>query len=357
MVGNLSPLSYVGIQAGELTILPALEASSFQGYAQIHDDVGYRKQLALLYPGKLAYRTETGSAKVNTGGTLPTEERWINVARIYAQEEQISFNFFTKFAAEQLKKGAQSGDLSGVEAQEALVAAWSRDRGADLDRLFWGGLTTATSGNFTTTGDYTAAIKAAFFSTVTGFIPRIMAAIGDGDVTQAATISGSPSASDIVGYLETLWLAQSAELDAYAEENKMYVVTRNIWNGLLKQRESFTGSDLSFERQNTAQMRIYYRGIELINPKIINQMQSAGDYGDYMPTSFAFLMSKDVMAIGADAYSPQASVETGYDGKSDVNWIRSKAAIGTELVDLRMIVAATSTAESSSSVSSVSSSS
>jgi len=348
---NISAINYVGIQASEFTILPTIRATSFAGLVQIHEDVKYRKQLALLRSGKFAYRTETNAAKTATGGGVTGSEVWIEVDRIYSQESQVTADYFEKFLIEAARNGVDSGDLQGVAAAEQIVALYSQDRGVDLERLLWGGLSTAVAGNFTTTPDATAAVKAAFYSTVTGFIPRIMAKIATGDIEQPVLIGATPSAADVIGYFRSLFSAQAAQLRAYVPADKVFVCTSNIYDLFLTNRESFTGSDFSFQLQDDGTDLIRFRGIQIVNPNVVNLMQQEVSWGAYLPTSFLFLMSRDALALGADAYSPEASVKTWYSDDDDVNYIRSKAAIGTQIVADYMIVAATSTEVPSASAS------
>ena len=340
---NISAISYVGEQASEFTIQPMVQAADISNLMQVHTDVMYRKQLALLRSGKYGWRTDTGKNKANTGGGSTGSEVWLEVNRIYAQDEQDVASYFEKFLIEQAKKGNDSGDLGGVSAAEQIVALYSADRALDLERLIWGGNEDAVIGNFTTTPDATAATKLAFYRTVTGQLTRMMAKIASGDIQQVALIGATPSATDVIGYFRAVYSGQSAELRATPKAEKYLACTSNIMDLFYTNRESFTGSDFSFQFQNEGPDRVFFRGIEIVNRDVWNIMQQEQSWGAYLPTSFLFLASRDAMAFGADAYSVNTTADTWYDKTDDVNYIRTKAAIGTQFVADYMIVAATST--------------
>jgi len=333
---NIAAIGYIGLQASEFTIRPQINATSFADIAQIHDDVNYRKQIGLLKSGKFAYRTETAGAKVLTGGAVVGSEVWLEVERIYSQESQVIASYFEKFIIEQAKAGVDSGDLTGVQAAEQIVTMYSSDRGVDLERLLWAGNTAAVAADFIDTpGDAgaTAVIKAAFFSTVTGLLTRIRAAVVALTVPQVVVIAATPTAAEVLGYFRTIFAGQKALLKGYMPADKVFICTSGVYDLFMTSRESFTGSDLSFIMQNDGTEIVRFRGIEIRNPAVINLMIEETGYGDWLPTAFIYLMSRDTMTIGADMYSPSASVDAWYSKDDDANYIRSKAAIGTQLIE------------------------
>lgn len=332
---NISPINYVGIQAAEITSLLTLEALPIADMVEVHEDVRYKKQLALARAGKYGWRKDTTCAKTNTGGQIETEERFIEVTRIYAQNDQCVNDYFQKFIIEQVKNGSESGDLTGVRAAEQVTEMWARDRSLDLQRVLWGGNTAAVAGDFTGSD---AATKAAFYSMFDGWLKRIFDAVTAGDINQAYTFSAAPTPTTAIAALRALFEAQSAALRGVARDFKIIAVDTDIYDQFLTNRESFTGSDLSYRLLEDGTERLTFRGIEVREMPIWLQMRSEGSYGAYLPTSVGMLMTRDALHVGTDAYSNETQIQAWYSIDDDKNYVRAKAPYGTQIADDEAIV-------------------
>lgn len=330
---DMADVAYVGIQASELTALPVLEAAGLADIVQIHDDVRYRKQMALVRSGAFAFRTDSSCTKTNTGGEIEAVEKWLEVNRIYAQNDQCVNDYFQKFIIETVKNGAMSGDLTGVQVAEQVITMWARDRGLDVERLVWGGNEAAVSGDF---GGSDAAVKAAFYATLDGLLIRVINAVLAGDITAPYTFGGTPDATTTLAAMQALWSAQRAAMRQVPAAQKILAVTPNLYDFYLNNREA-VAVDLAWRLLQDGTEALFFRGIEVRPMNVWLQMQSELSWGSYLPTYLMILTTRDAMAVGTDAYSRETTVDAWYSRDDDKNYVRSKMPLGTVIVDEQMI--------------------
>ena len=198
-------------------------------------------------------------------------------------------------------------------------------------------------------GELTNGTDVDYFNTFNGLFKQIFTEVtgsnfvaisANAGVTYAAQALGT---GDSIAILKAMYSAADSRLIGSDSPDKMFLVTRTIWDGYLCDLEDIQNSGAGNTMINeNGQMQLFYRGIELINMEVwdrnINSYYNDGTVWD-KPHRAVLTVPRNI-PIATLAQSDFGDLDAFYDRKEKKNYIDGVYSIDAKHLEGYLTVAA-----------------
>ena len=212
-----------------------------------------------------------------------------------------------------LKAGNEISDLTGTFFMEVLVTRAQEAIKKDLEKLaFYGDKTSANEDN----------------NTVDGLWVYLKDLISKNAIPVVNTGSGSPlAAGDGIDILQEMYENQRNELKAVAPENKIFLVTTDLYFQYQKDlREGSINSSAFTSNVQEGGLGTAFESIE-VRP-MWDWQNYALEYQGQADAHQAILTTKDNLVVATDIEDQETMLEVWYDRDSELNKVRAKFRYG-----------------------------
>jgi hypothetical protein len=261
----------------------------------------------------------------NPDGSIAISTRCIETEIIKAETAQCFDEFIQSIMMELLGRGLALTDLTPTLMQDIMVTRFTQAIRLDLQRL-------AFFGDKMSTDPMLKLVDGLW----TKYIPDMTANPLSG-VRSLDAGSGAFSPGNGYNLIKSIYFNQSAELRALPASDKIMLVSRELYDQFLQDREDGTINTTAFITQlNTGENigEVRYHGIPVLpmffwdqNRALFPVAPAAAD-----PLRAAILTTVDNMIFAGDVNTPENSFENWYDRDTEKNKLRSRFKAGFNYV-------------------------
>lgn len=320
----------------------------------VREDVVVREQMYLISMQESITRKRTGCGERTNSGALIARQKYLEVTNLQIWDEICAEDFGGTFWTLFRKKGYDVNNLEGTQIQEVLnelyMGIWKRDMLTIVqfaDTAIAPGAVVANPGPGGTPAAkaaYAAYAKKAMLSSLDGFWKLVFAgaakrtadAADPDGITRAEIIpqTGALPANytrDVL--LPSLYAAQSELMYQVDDSEKRFVLSRSLFQNYADSIARTPATDASFLILQNGQKEYYYKGVKLVENRMIEQK------ADELKRR-AYLIVDGGFQVGTDTMQDSQTMETWYSKDFDLNNIRIRYKLGVQYVDGDVIVAA-----------------
>ena len=318
---------FVGQQASELTLLRAFEALNVNAYMRVEENVGYQRQFARLGSSYRSLRKDTTCAKTTTY-TNEATEKILEVTRIFSQADICVNDYFEKFVADQLRTGADSGDLTDTQIASAILERFMQDTAVDVSSLIWFGDTD---------------LSDPFYNILNGLFKQIKLAVAAGDIVRTQTLGNGDladcAARDILRGLHT---GANVRLKQVPNNQKVMLVSGEIWENWLACKELGDSccTELGWTLEVEGTQALAYRGIPVLPMWNWDRVVDEQVVAVYDNRYHAVYTTIDNLMLGTDRFASTNEARVWYSVDDDQNYMRMKFPLGVTVFDEGLIAVA-----------------
>lgn len=256
IVGENFSYTYNGTLLTEVFFRPSVSTPSLDSLFRIIPGSDALIQIPTL--GNLSKIIAAGDNcnRALTGSGINVENQTVTLSKIkmLVQECAEEFEGATSniLAENWLKDGVDINDITGTQLETVINTVVEDALRRDIFNIVsWGDASDADP----------------FYSIMEGLWPTLVTGVGSGDVTRATTVLGvgalAPGAA--LASMKEVYEESDAILDQLPENQKVFAVTRSVFDNLVSSYESVsTGSDLQVGYQQDGIPQVRYRGVPVI---------------------------------------------------------------------------------------------
>lgn len=291
-------VSFQGVQASEIFLEPVFMDTDIMSIFQVMPDIKNGKQ-KMLFAGAidnfLRQRKGCGFSPV---GDLKINERCITTTDVKGETAECWEEFKQTILLEALNTGVRKGDLSGTVLQTILLDRLQKGVMRQLELLaFFGDKASGNAEQDIVDGLWTVYLPQLVTQNLT---PRVN--------SNSGTALGAGDAMDL---FDAVYDASTNELDAFGENEKVFLVTRQVWEQLRKDyRDNVQGSCCFLEQAEDGRERLTFNGIE-----VMKMSRWEGLAAQYMGTILPGVTSDFNLVL----YTHRRNLVLGTNMASDIN--------------------------------------
>lgn len=267
---------------------------------------------------------EGGKCGFNPKGDVTLTNRCIELDYANAEVAQCFNEFTNSIYEEALNAGVRRANMTDTFVEEIMLTRFNQAIRKDLERIAFFGDKMSTNP--------TLKIADGIW---TKYIPQMTANPNSG-VRSINAGSGAFAAGDGINLLRNVYENQSDELAGLEDSEKFFLVSNDVYNQYLRDREDGTITTTAFISvvNNGQGSSIAYRNIRIIPMRFWSQNRglfpvapAAGD-----PLRAVILTTRDNLIFAGDVEDPQASFEAWYDRDEREHRVRTEFKVGFNYV-------------------------
>jgi len=309
-------VSYEGIEANTLFFDPIfLPDGEFSDYTVIPNVVSKRKLQYIKKLEKIVQKkTGCGFTPVGKFGMY---DRTIEVDDIKVNLEQCVDEFKDTVLEEKLKKGTLREDLTGTEIGNLILENVQQGLILDYFRLFWFGDKSSLDSTYNVTdGIWSVHIPALVAANLTPY---------------TSGLSGAPlAAGNATTILTGVYDTQSLALSALPDGDKLFYVSKSIWNAYRDDLENAGGGDAGRQMLIDGVQTLLFRGIRIVNNPTWDEY-TTNDLGQVDQHEVMLTIPKNLV-FATDLMSSLTQVMMFFDPFEEVTKVKVCAKFGTNFV-------------------------
>ena len=305
-------LNIQGSEASKLLLSPIFFEDSVPELFEVMPMVNSEKKMAYASVMKNVLQRSV-SCGLRPKGEVELYERCINTDLVAVYVTQCFDEALNLAYQSALKTGADISDLTGTIFMEILIRRVQEAIKKDVEKLAFYGDKTSADANINLTD---------------GMWVYIFDLVAKSLIPYVDTNSGAPlTAGDGIDILEAMYESQTNELKAVAPDEKIYLVSTDLYFQYVKDlEEGSINSEAYTSNIENGGRGSRYRNIE-VRP-MWDWQQYALDFQGTADAHQAILTTRDNMVMATDVQSPQNQLQVWYDMDSELNKIRTRFRFG-----------------------------
>lgn len=255
-------------------------------------------------------------------GSTTLTERCLHIRRAKINLEQCFTEFDNSLMMQALKTGNSVTDITDTIYESVIIDSATSALRLDLQRLAFFGDTSSP--------DEALALADGIW---TKHIPAMVAA-NDG-IRSIAGGSGALAPGDGLDFVRNIWLNQGPELRGMPNNQKVLLVSREIYDRFIFDREDGTkNSEIYITQLSSGEQQVRYHGILVLPMFFWDENRAlfpvAPGQGD--PLRAGILTVVDNMVMGSDVQGAESAMEIWHDRKDEKVYFKSRFSIGFNYV-------------------------
>jgi hypothetical protein len=310
--------------ATDVLIKPIVQSPDFLSFFNVKTGIKNKWQITLGAAMSNIIKKATNCDARTASGTGALTNRTLELQEMEFFVSACKSEFENQFTEEWLKTGNDINDLSGTDAERLILSLLTPGFKSDLSRLFWFG--NAGSANANLNG-------------MTGVWTRLFAGVQDSycvkRVDNIATLNQT-AGTRAVDYLENAYVQAPIILKQVAATSKVFLVTGNIYENFMKYLETSDATANGVRLLVEGQVRLYYRGIEVV--PMYNWDNEISVYSLGNPSRIIYT-TPDNHWIGVSQAADIDGINAWYEKKDRTYYIENQFKLGYQYAhcDLQVV--------------------
>ena len=161
---------------------------------------------------------------------------------------------------------------------------------------------------------------------------------GSNAATQANVQNTSLKSNAALAAFKAMWSKMPNVLRKRFKQDGKIIITSSVADNYTDTIEDLNGSDAAYFTLRDGEKKMAFRGVELVEREEWDE-HIANDFGGVRPHMILFTIPKNLV-VGTDGISDDTKVESWYEKKDQLRYVRAEYKAGTQYVHPDYIVAA-----------------